>query len=125
MGLPFMIKRTGVLAFFVLNAAAFGHAAETNLVANGSFEQSAIKGGVPDEWSSAGNRAIHQQLTLDTGRDGKRCAKLACTEFTGDGPDTHAMLCQTGKIAFATASGIASPFGRRAAGSREARSRWP
>src|ERR1039458_5720483 len=93
-----MMKRTAILAFLVLNAAALGHAAETNLVANGSFEQSQRKAGVPDDWSSAGNPAIHQQLTLDAGRDGQRCAKLACTEFNGDGPDFHAMICQTGRI---------------------------
>ena len=93
-----MTKRTAILALLVLNAAALGHAAGTNLVANGSFELSQRKAGVPDDWSSAGNPVIHQQLTLDTGRDGKRCAKLACAEFNGDGPDFHAMICQTGKI---------------------------
>ena len=93
-----MTKHTAFLVFLVLNAAALGHAAETNLVANGSFEQSQRKAGVPDDWSSAGNPAIHQHLTLATGRDGKLCAKLACTEFNGDGPDFHAMICQTGKI---------------------------
>jgi len=54
--------------------------------------------GGPDDWSSVGNEAVRQQLALDTGRDGKRCAKLSCTEFTGDGPDFHAMICQVGKI---------------------------
>ena len=93
-----MTKRTAFLTFLVLNAVTLGHAAETNLVANGSFEQSQRKAGAPDEWASAGNPAIHQQLTLDTGRDGQRCAKLACTEFNGDGPDFHVMICQTGKI---------------------------
>jgi hypothetical protein len=93
-----MLKRTLLLAFLVLNAAALGYAAETNLVANGSFEVSQIKAGVPDEWASAGNPAIQQQLTLDTGRDGKRCAKLTCTEFDGDGPDFHVMICQTGRV---------------------------
>ena len=93
-----MTKRTAILALLVLNAATLGHAAETNLVANGSFELSQRKAGAPDNWSSAGNPAIHQQLTLDTGRDGKRCAKLACIEFDGDGPDFHAMICQTGRI---------------------------
>ena len=39
-----------------------------------------------------------QQLALDTGRDGRRCAKLSCTEFSGDGPDYHAMICQVGKV---------------------------
>src|ERR1017187_10070239 len=93
-----MTKRTAFLAFLVLNAVTLGHAAETNLVANGSFEQSQRKAGAPDEWASAGNPAIHQQLSRDAGRDGQRCAKLACTEFNGDGPDFHAMICQTGKI---------------------------
>src|ERR1035441_3884386 len=93
-----MTKRTALLAFLLLNAVTLGHAAETNLVANGSFEQSQRKAGAPDEWASAGNPAIHQQLTLDTGRAGQRCAKLACTEFNGDGPDFHVMICQTGKI---------------------------
>jgi hypothetical protein len=93
-----MLKRTLLLTFLVLNAAALGYAAETNLVANGSFEQSQIKPGVPDDWSSVGNPAIQQQLTQDTGRDGKRCAKLACTAFDGDGPDFHAMICQVGKV---------------------------
>jgi hypothetical protein len=53
---------------------------------------------MPDEWSTTGNPAIQQQLTLDTGRDGKRCAKLACTAFNGDGPDFHAMICQTSRV---------------------------
>ena len=94
----FMMKRTGFLVFLLLNAAALGHAAGTNLVANGSFEQSQRQAGAPDDWSSVGNQAIHQQLTLDTGRDGRRCAKLACTEFNGDAPDSHVMICQTGRV---------------------------
>ena len=92
------MKCAAVLVFLALFAAAPVRAEETNLVANGSFEQSQGKAGVPDDWSAAGNRAIQQQLTLDTGRDGKRCAKLTCTEFTGDGPDFHAMICQVGKV---------------------------
>ncbi len=71
----------------------------TNLVANGSFEQSAARPGAPDGWMSAGNPAVHQTLTLDAGRDGGRCAKLDCTLFAGDGPDFHVMLCQTDRVA--------------------------
>jgi len=92
------MKRILFLAFLVLNAATLGHAAETSLVANGSFEQSQTKVGAPDEWSCTGNPAVQQRLTLETGRDGKRCAKLACTEFNGDGPDFHAMICQIGRV---------------------------
>lgn len=92
------MKRAAVLAFFALFGVAACRAEETNLVANGSFEQSQGQPGVADCWSSAGNQAVKQQLTLDAGRDGKRCAKLACTAFTGDGPDFHAMICQVGKV---------------------------
>ena len=87
-----------VYACLTLLAAAPCRAAETNLVANGSFEQSQLKSGVPDDWSSSGNPAVRQQLVLDTGRDGQRCARLSCTEFNGDGPDFHAMICQVGKV---------------------------
>ena len=65
-----------IAAFLALNIAALGHAAQTNLVANGSFEQDQTKPGVPDDWSCTGNPAVQQQLTLDTGRDGHPCALL-------------------------------------------------
>jgi hypothetical protein len=86
------------VAFLVLNVPMRGHAAGTNLVANGSFEQSQTTPGVPDDWACTGNPAVQQQLTLDTGRDGKHCAKLVCTAFDGDGPDFHAMICQLGRV---------------------------
>ena len=73
------MKLIAVLGVFALCNAALCPAVETNLVANGSFEQSQSRAGVPDDWACAGNTAIHQQLVLDTGRDGKRCAKLECT----------------------------------------------
>ena len=91
------VKLAAVLAFPLLVAVAPGQAGEPNLVANGSFEQSQTRPGLPDDWSCAGNRAVKQVLSLDTGRDGKQCAKLSCTEFTGDAPDSHAMICQVGK----------------------------
>ncbi|MGC8743130.1 MAG: carbohydrate binding domain-containing protein [Verrucomicrobiia bacterium] len=83
---------SGVFLFcvFCLNAAE-------NLVYNGSFEIPG-EGNVPDGWSAAGNAAVKQKLSIDTGRDGKRCAKLECFEFNGDGPDYHAMICQVNKI---------------------------
>lgn len=58
-----------------------------------------MRPGVPDNWTTAGNAAVHQALTLDRGRSGGSCARLECTEFTGDGPDYHAMLCQVGRVA--------------------------
>ncbi len=73
-------------------------AAETNLVFNGSFESSPPGSDAPDGWSAAGNPAVKQRLVFDTGRDGRHCAKLECTKFSGDGPDFHAMLCQVGHV---------------------------
>ncbi len=70
----------------------------SNLVANGSFDQKQARTGALDDWSSAGNPQVKQRLLLDTGRDGEQCAKLECSEFTGDGPDYHAMICQVGKV---------------------------
>ena len=92
------MKLMTFLGALALSTASLCGAAETNLVANGSFEQSQTRPDVPDGWASAGNRAIKQQLVSDTGRDGQRCAKLECSEFTGDGPDFHAMICQIGEV---------------------------
>jgi hypothetical protein len=73
-------------------------AEEQNLVANGSFEASQRKAGVPDEWSTSGNSSIRQQLVSDTGRDGGMCAKLECSHFVPGGADFHVMICQVGKV---------------------------
>ncbi|MBN1417748.1 MAG: carbohydrate binding domain-containing protein [Planctomycetes bacterium] len=69
-----------------------------NLVSNGSFEASARKPGVPDDWSAAGNASVVQRLDLDAGRDGNRAARLTCTSFAGDTPDAHVMICQVGRV---------------------------
>lgn len=81
-----------------LSVVAHCFAGDANLVVNGSFESSTIAAGVPDDWSASGDAKVKQRLSLDVGRDGKRCAKLQCTEFSGDGPATHAMIAQTGKV---------------------------
>jgi len=84
-----------LLACILLFAgAAFGAG---NLARNPSFELDANNDGVPDEWQWAGDsRLVTQSLTLDKGRDGKRCAKLACTRFAAGNPAAHAMLAQLG-----------------------------
>ena len=74
------------------------NAAETNLVANGTFESYNAKNLGPDYWNVAGNAAIKQKLSIDKGRHGETCALLECTLFSGDGPDYHVMLCQVGKV---------------------------
>lgn len=79
-------------------AVVAGLAAETNYVFNGSFESSPINSDAPAGWSAAGNPAVKQRLVRDGGRDGGRCARLECTEFTGDGPDYHAMIGQVGRV---------------------------
>jgi hypothetical protein len=69
-----------------------------NLVANGSFESSKNSAGTPDHWSATGAATVKQRLTLDVGREGGHSARLQCTEFSGDSPNTHAMIAQSGKI---------------------------
>jgi hypothetical protein len=92
------VRRGCVVWAFLLCAAAASLAAETNLVFNGSFDANPTNAGTPDGWSAAGNPAVKQRLILDAGRDRRHCAQLECTEFSGDGPDCHAMLCQVGKV---------------------------
>ena len=81
-----------------LSIVARCFADEANLVANGSFESSNVSAGVPDNWSASGTATIKQSLSLDVGHDGRRCAKLECSEFAGDGPAAHAMIAQTGTV---------------------------
>ncbi|MGC8639120.1 MAG: hypothetical protein ACP5XB_04495 [Isosphaeraceae bacterium] len=85
-----------VVAVFVVAAAC--RADGGNLVSNGSFEEGRADVGGPVGWTTSGNPAVHQRLTLDSGRDGGRCARLVCTAFGGDGPDFHAMICQLGRV---------------------------
>jgi len=92
MRLPFLF------CCLALSATLLTGAEFTNLVVNGSFESDAARPGAPDAWAAAGNPAIKQRLMLEAGRDGRRCAKLECTEFSGDGPDYHAMICQVGRV---------------------------
>ncbi|HUT32942.1 MAG TPA: carbohydrate binding domain-containing protein [Planctomycetota bacterium] len=88
------MRKTAVLA--MLGVAAWA-CAGTNLARNPSFESDANSDGAPDEWQSAGDsRLVTQSLALDKGRDGTRCAKLACTKFAAGNPAAHAMLAQLG-----------------------------
>ncbi|MBM4031662.1 MAG: hypothetical protein FJ291_07735 [Planctomycetes bacterium] len=85
------------LAVLMFALAAGGAAAAENLARNPSFEADANGDGVPDEWQAAGDaKLVTQSLTLDKGRDDRRCAKLACTRFFAGNPAAHAMLCQLG-----------------------------
>lgn len=84
-----------VLLVVCLGALSAGQ----NLVANGSFENTGAKADVPAAWTTSGNRDIVQQLVIGAGRDGKRCARLICSQFREGGPDHHAMLGQVGKVA--------------------------
>lgn len=92
-----LMKTLGLGLGFVLCASATAAAALTNFVFNGSFESS-VRSEAPDGWAAVGNPAVHQRLVRDAGHEGAFCAKLDCTEFTGDGPDYHAMICQVGRV---------------------------
>ena len=83
----------GVVALCAAAAALAG----TNLARNPSFESDADRDGAPDHWRCAGDpKLVAQTLALDKGRDGKRCARLACTRFGAGNPAAHVMLCQYG-----------------------------
>ncbi len=99
----------------LLLAVAGGHAEPTNLVANGDFASDQLHPGVPDFWQAAGNPAIHQRLSRDTGRAGGYSARLDCTEFSGAGGDYHAMLCQVGKVSVRRGQWYRLSFWARAA----------
>ncbi|HPM79942.1 MAG TPA: carbohydrate binding domain-containing protein [Candidatus Anammoximicrobium sp.] len=66
-----------------------------NLARNPSFEVDSGGKGEPDQWRMSGDsRLVEQSLTLDAGRDGSRCARLACTRYQAGNPAAHAMICQ-------------------------------
>lgn len=89
-----MVQLQACLMLLVVAAPGSG---ARNLVRNPSFEIDSDGNGVPDEWRSAGDtRLVAQELTAGAGRDGKRCARLACTRFEAGNPAAHAMLCQMG-----------------------------
>lgn len=84
-------------AGLLLVLASGAGAAVENLARNPRFEADANNDGAPDEWQAAGDsRLVTQTLSLDKGRDGMRCAKLACTRFAAGNPAAHAMLAQFG-----------------------------
>jgi len=83
--------------FLVIGTAASTAFADANLVRNPSFETDNDGDGTPDDWRFAGDsRLVTQNLTLDRGRDGKGCARLACSQYKSGNPAAHAMLCQMG-----------------------------
>lgn len=90
-----------LLAAALLAALAVRALAATNLVANGSFETACDSASVaPAQWETSGDRAIRQSLATEAGPEGGgRCLRLTCTEFVGDGPSAHAMVCQVGRVA--------------------------
>jgi hypothetical protein len=93
------MKRCYWAAAVPLFLASVCFAEADNLVSNGSFEELDGRSGAPMHWAAAGASTVKQRLSAAAGRDGKRCAMLECTEFSGDGPATHAMLAQSGCVA--------------------------
>ncbi len=87
-----------MLGVFVVMLVCVSRAsAQENVVRNPSFETDANRDGIPDEWVVAGDPAtLTQELKLDAGRDGKRCALLVCSKYVGGNSSSHAMLAQMG-----------------------------
>ncbi|MBI4605032.1 MAG: carbohydrate binding domain-containing protein [Planctomycetes bacterium] len=117
---PLVTDLREAAAALLLAAAAAAPAAEEppNLVANGSFEALRAGSTEPEAWSAAGNAAVKQELALDAGRDGKRCARLRCTTFAGDAPDSHAMICQVGRVSVSAGKWYRLSFWARGEGIR-------
>ena len=68
------------LAFVLASCLVSEVPAAPNLVRNPSFEEDAGRDGLPPHWRFSGDsRRVQQTLSLDAGRDGKRCARLDCT----------------------------------------------
>ena len=89
-----------LLAPLVILAAVLLYAESAraeNLVANGSFER--VENGAPADWVSAGDGAVAQQLSAGAGKVGRHAAKLHCSAYDRQGPSSHAMLAQVGKVA--------------------------
>jgi hypothetical protein len=65
--LPFLALRIGSPLF-----------AGENLLRNAGSEPDADGDGVPDEWRASGaTPSVTQQLSIDTGHEGKRCGRPA------------------------------------------------
>ncbi len=81
-----------LLTFALLTSLVVRAADPTNLVANGTFAPDPARPQRPLRWTTSGNAAVHQQLSIDSGPGSRSSGKLVCTQFHGDGPDYHAML---------------------------------
>ena len=93
----FLLLAGTVIAVAQVANLPHASAGPTSLVQNPSFEEDRERNGVPDGWLASGDsRYVAQTLSLDKGRDGKRCARLSCTRFEAANPAAHAMLCQMG-----------------------------
>ena len=99
------------LLFFLGSACA---TAPLELVFNGSFAE--LSAGLPAGWETSGAQTVEQKLTSERGREGHSCARLECTAFSGDGPSTHAMLCQVGHVTVRQGRWYRLTFGAKGAG---------
>ena len=68
----------------------------TNLVQNGSFEQTAES--KPLYWNIDGDKGVEQNLSLGVGVTGGHAARLQCDSFTRYTRKSYATLTQTGKM---------------------------
>ncbi len=97
-----LFRRTHSFFAFALSLVVLWFAcplsAETpgNLVLNGDFAEA--QAGKPAHWDVAGDAEHVQQSLSVVTYQGHRCARLACTRFTGSGPSVHAMLAEVGGV---------------------------
>lgn len=67
-----------------------------NLIENGSFERT--QNGMILDWEIRGDKTVHQNLSLDSGRTSGYSAKLECSSFERKTRQGYAQLIQHGKM---------------------------
>ncbi len=89
--------RTIGIGFVSLAIAGPVQGAES-LIYNGSFHKVAAGHVEPDGWSTAGDQAVVQSLTVEQDAQRGHVARHACTQFTRRADSSHAMVAQVGRV---------------------------
>lgn len=102
--------------FTVLALTCSGAAlAQANLIPNGGFEDDANGDGLADRWDAPHDDGVVVETTIEPGPNGN-CQRLACTSYRNVSPASHAMLSQTGTVAFEEGQSYRLTFKAKAEG---------
>lgn len=106
--------KTLCLLVFLFSTVAVAAVERREQVFNGTFAE--LAGGLPAGWETSGSKTVAQKLSSAQARDGQPCVRLDCLAFSGDGPSTHAMVCQVGRVAVRKGQWYRLTFWAKAAG---------